>query len=903
MALSAGTRLGPYDILALIGAGGMGEVYRARDTKLQREVAIKVLPEAFAADADRVVRFTREALLLASLNHPGIAHIYGVEERALVMELVPGSTLAARIAAGPIPLEEALPIAAQIAEAVEYAHDHNVVHRDLKPANIKVTPDGTVKVLDFGLAKALADEPDAIDPVNSPTLTMTATRGGVLLGTAAYMSPEQAKGKPVDRRADIWAFGVVLYEMLTGKSLHHGETVAETLAAVLLKDAKLDALPHNTPPAIRNLLKRCLEKDPRQRLQAIGEARILLRNPAAQQEQAAPLPVAPQRRPVVWMAFAVLLAVALGIVVALWAPWREPPAAEVVRFQVPPPENVSYSVATPPVLSPDGRRLAFVASPRGGQLGQVWVRSLDTLEAHALPGTENAGLVLFWSPDSRSLAYGDLTTQSDPQRSGTLALKRVEVSGGPPQTLCQTGNSVPTGSWSREGVIAFSHGGIFRVPAAGGDCAALTKPDNARGEIVHRFPSFLPDGRHFVYLRVSSRPENQGIYVGSLDVRPEQQSSKRLMPAESGALYAPSPDSKAGHLLFIRDGTLMAQAFDADRLELQGEAVPVAEHVGAFNSAVGAFFSSSVTGALAYRTGVGAVGGNLRLTWFDRQGKVLGTVGDEGQHNTPSMSPDGTQVAFTRRESGGAGNPDVWLLDVVRGISTRFTFHPAADVAPVWSPDGSHIAFASERDGPLNLYQKVSNNAGNEEVLFQSAEPKTPTDWSHDGRFLLFTDTDPKTGPDIWVLPMIGERKPVPYLKTEFNETEARFSPDDRFVAYQSNLSGTNEIYVQTFPDPAGGRWTIGTGNDPRWSRNGKELFYLTGGSGRLMAVPVTLKPAFHAGLPKELFTFPPGPNSYDVTADGQKLIRFAFGTDPATSGAPPSPITVVLNWTAGLRK
>jgi WD40 repeat protein len=410
----------------------------------------------------------------------------------------------------------------------------------------------------------------------------------------------------------------------------------------------------------------------------------------------------------------------------------------------------------------------------------VWVRSLDTLESRVLPGTENAGLVLFWSPDSRSLAFGVTTEKS-------IALKRVEVSGGPPQTLCETGNSVPTGTWSREGVIVLSHGGMFRVPAAGGDCSPLTKPDSARGEIVHRLPSFLPDGRHFVYLRVSSRPENQGIYVGSLDARPEEQSSKRLLASESGAVYAPSPDSKVGYLLFIREGTLMAQPFDAGRLEVEGDAVPVAEQVGAFNSAVGAFFSVSPTGALAYRTGVAAVGGNLRLTWFDRQGKVLSTEGDLGQHNSPALSPDGTQVAFTRRENGGAGNPDVWLLDVARGTSTRFTFHPAADVAPVWSPDGSHIVFASERDGPLNLYQKVSSGAGNEETLFQSADPKTPTDWSPNGRFLLFTNTDPKTGPDIWVLPMMGARKPEPYLKTEFSESDARFSPDGRFVAYQSN--------------------------------------------------------------------------------------------------------------------
>ena len=398
MALPAGAQLGPYEILAPIGAGGMGEVYRARDTKLQREVAVKVLPEVFATDPDRIVRFTREALPLASLNHPGIAHIYGVEDRALVMELVPGTTLAERIAMGAVPLDEAVPIAAQIAEAVEYAHDHNVVHRDLKPANVKITPEGTVKVLDFGLAKALADEPDTSDPRNSPTLTMTATRAGMVLGTAAYMSPEQAKGKPVDRRADIWAFGVVLYEMLAGKPLHEGETVAETMASVLMKDVKLNVLPAATPPAILQLLQRCLEKDPKQRLQAIGEARLVLRGPMLAEAAPANPAVAPARRPWVWIA-AAALAVALGV--TLWAPWRTPPVPEVVRFQVLAPEKMSFAFTAPPAVSPDGRQLAFIANTDGGAIGQVWVRSLDTLEARALPGTENSVGALFWSPDGR----------------------------------------------------------------------------------------------------------------------------------------------------------------------------------------------------------------------------------------------------------------------------------------------------------------------------------------------------------------------------------------------------------------------------------------------------------------------------------------------------------------------
>jgi len=896
MSLAAGSKLGLYEIVSLIGAGGMGEVYRARDTKLKRDVALKVLAKAFADDPARMARFQREAELLASLNHPNIAHLYGVEERALVMELVEGETLPC-----PLPIETALNYAKQIAEALEYAHERGVIHRDLKPGNIKVTPEGVVKVLDFGLAKAIDDPVPGADASNSPTLTLGATRVGMIMGTAAYMSPEQASGKQADRRADIWSFGAVLYETLTGKRAFEGESVSDTLAMVLKLDPDWDALPVSAPASIRKLVRRCLTKDRKQRLQAIGEARIGIEEAQAgvPQDRTAPLTDGASRRSLTpWMAAAVLLAVALGITITFWAPWRKPPAPAVVRFQIPPPEKTNYSNATLPVLSPDGRQLAFVASADGSNFGQVWIRSLDTLEARVLPGTENAGLVLFWSPDSRSLAFGYTTQQA-------LGLKRAEVSGGPPQTLCETGNSVPTGSWGRADVIAFAHGGLFRVPAAGGDCSPLTKPDSARGESVHRSPSFLPDGRHFVYLRVSSRPENQGIYVGSLDAKPEQQSSSRLLPAESGAVYAPSPDSKAGYLLFVRQGTLMAQPFDPDRLELAGDAVLVAEHVAVFNSAVGGFFSASATGALAYRTGASAEGGNMRLTWFDRQGKVLDAAGDPGLYNSPALSPDGTRVAFNRIDNEGRGN--VWLYDIARGNSTRFTFHPARDTAPVWSPDGSRIVFvAAEKDGPDNLFQKVSSGAGDEEPLLQSAESKTPTDWSRDGRFLLFTNTNPKTGADIWVLPMIGAHKPAPYLKTEFNESEARFSPDGRFVAYQSNASGANEIYVQPFPNPLGGKWMVSKGGGilPRWRRDGKELFYISGrNSGRLMVVAVTLSPVFQADIPKGYREFPPGPPAYDLTADGQKFIKFGLETVTPNSNEAQSPITVVLNWQAGLKK
>jgi eukaryotic-like serine/threonine-protein kinase len=865
MPLAAGTKLGPYEIIAQIGAGGMGEVYRGRDTKLQREVAIKVLPEVFANDPDRSTRFTREALLLASLNHPGIAQIYGVEERALIMELVPGPTLADRIASGPIPLEEALPLAAQIAEAVEYAHDHNVVHRDLKPANVKITPEGAVKVLDFGLAKALADDPDYSDPRNSPTLTMTATRMGVVLGTAAYMAPEQAKGKPVDRRADIWAFGVVLYEMLSGNPLHQGETVAETMASVILKEPKLDGLPADTPPAIKTLLRRCLEKDPKQRLQAIGEARILLRNAMPSDAEPAPPPVAATpRRPLIWIVAAAVFAIAFTLALALWAPWRKPPAAEVIRFQVLPPEKMSFAYAAPPAISPDGRFLAFVANADGGASGQIWVRSLDTLEARALPGTESTAGTLFWSPDSRSLAFSVVPPP--------FRLKRVEMSGGPPQTFCDPNAAVPTGAWSVDNIVLLSRGGLLRVPAGGGDCTPVTFLNNSRGETAHRSPAFLPDGRHFLYSRVSGNPGVSGIYIGSLDARPAEQSSQRLLAVQSNAIYVPTPAGRAGHLLFVRENSLMAQPFDAGRMELAGDPVPIAERVGVGPGAVGALVSASANGVLAYRPGPGFGSGILRLSWFDRQGKVLNVALDPGNYSMLSLSPDGKQVAFVRIDNQGpGGNQDIWLFDAARGASTRFTFDPAADSAPVWSPDGSRIAFASDREGVRNLYLKPATGAGSEEVLLKSSEAKLPTDWSRDGRFLLFNSISAKTAEDLWILPMTGDRKLIPYLQTEFAETDGHFSPDGRFVAYQSNASGISQIYVQPFPNPAGGKWMVSKdgGIQPRWRRDGKELYFLEGGGTRLVAVDVSLSPTFQAGIPRVLFPAASGPAPFDVSGTG----------------------------------
>jgi Tol biopolymer transport system component len=903
MTLAAGARLGPYEVLAPLGAGGMGEVYRARDTKLNRDVALKILSDAFASDPDRLARFTREAQTLASLNHPHIAAIYGIEEshgiRALVMELVEGEDLSKRIARGAMPTDEALAIAKQIADALEAAHEQGIIHRDLKPANIKVRPDGTVKVLDFGLAKAL--DPTAASSVNitnSPTLSLQATQAGIILGTAAYMSPEQARGKPVDKRADIWAFGVVLYEMLTGQRLFEGETVSDTLIEVATKEPDWDRV----PAKVRRLLRRCLEKDPKRRLRDIGDVDSLLDDAPPESIQAGSPPHAWWRQGG-WMAAAAVFGIALAALAFIH--FREkPPVTDVVRFQVPAPEKTSFAAGA--ALSPDGHRIAFGATGQDGRT-VLWVHSLDSLESQPLAGTEGVIFNPFWSPDSRFIAFGV---------SGKL--KKVEASGGPPQTVCDLAGAYREGAWSREGVIVFGvlgQGlGLMRVSEAGGAASPLTTLDASRQEVLHVAPSFLPDGRHFVYYRSSTAVEKSGLYLGSLDATPEQQGARRLVATTSTAAYAPSSDPALGHVLFVREGSLMAQAFDARRLELAGEAVPIAEDLP--NSGP-AFFSVSTTGALAYRTGVSIAGNpTTQLTWFDRGGKVLGTVGEPGQYDTVALSPNGTQVAVSRNDpqaasrGGARGHTDIWLHEFSRARPTRFTFDPGLDNMAVWSPDGSRILFASTRDGVRNLYEKVSSGMGNDEPLLQSQEAKYPHDWSRDGRFLVYSVVVGAKA-ELWVLPRTGDdRKPQPYLQTASFASQARFSPDSRWIAYtQADLSGQNEVYVRPFP-AAPGQWIVskGGGAQPRWRRDGKELFYVSPDS-KLMSVEVaTASGTFQAGIPNTLFAAPirgGGANfevtRYDVTANGQK---FLINTLPATAtSAPSSPITVVLNWTAGLKK
>ncbi len=886
MSLSAGTRLGPYEIVAPIGKGGMGEVYRAHDSKLKRDVALKVLPDAFARDPDRMARFQREAEVLASLNHPNIAQIYGIAEsdnvRALVMELVEGES-----PRGPMPFEPAWKIASQIAAALEYAHDKGIIHRDLKPANIKVTPEGPsggmVKLLDFGLAKAFRAESVApTDAENSPTLTLGATQVGVILGTAAYMAPEQAKGKNVDKRADIWSFGVVLYELLTGERLFKGDDVTDTLAHVLTKQPDLDKAPEQA----RKLLRRCLEKDPQKRLRDIGEAQYLLDEPPA------PVVAVKAGRRWGWPVGAGVLLLALAAVSFIH--FREaPPDPRVVRFQIPPPVKSTIGVFK---LSPDGRWLVFPAD------GKLWLRALDSLQAQPLPGTELDHVLGleggFWSPDSQYIAF---LSQGK--------LKKIAAAGGPAQALCDATFVVGI-TWNRDGVILYAQGqmGLFRLPEAGGVPVQVIKPGDAA---LPAFPEFLPDGRHFLYTLFLGKAEENGIYVGSLD---GPQPVRRLLSDASNASYAPAfvpgPGSagRSGYVMFHRGETLMAQPFDPVKLVLTGAAFPVPEGAVA-NQLDTSLFSVSNNGTLAYLSGGGSA--TTQLVWKDRTGKTTGTFGPPGVYSNFRLAPDEKRIVF---DSVQSGNQDVWVLDSVRGTTNRLTLDPATDNVPMWSPDDLRIVWPSRRGGNgFDLYIKAANGTGKEELLVKMGTSNGwASDWSRDGRYLLYQRPGEKTGQDLWIAPQLpegdsGDRKPFPYLNSQFDEAEGKFSPDGRWVAYVSNESGRNEIYVQSFP-LSGAKFPISTGGgtQPQWRKDGTELIYLAADQ-MLMAVPVKLgrPPAepFQPGSPKPLFALPHYlggfvGRDYAVSNDGQK---FLVSTVEGSGESPP--LTVVLNWQAGLKK
>ncbi|HSR07215.1 MAG TPA: protein kinase [Bryobacteraceae bacterium] len=691
--LMPGDKLGPYEILAQIGAGGMGEVYQARDTRLDRIVAIKISNAQFSE------RFEREARAVAALNHPNICTLHDVGPDYLVMEYIEGEA-----PKGPLPLDEALRIARQIADALEAAHDKNITHRDLKPGNIKIKPDGSVKVLDFGLAKvgrtSTSDNPAG---ENSPTLTIGMTEAGMILGTAAYMAPEQARGKEnVDKRADIWAFGVVLYELITGERLFKGDDVGETLAHIITQDPDL----RKVPPNVRRLLKSCLEKDPRKRLRDIGDGwRMLEEAPVA---APASIPTSPRSR-TPWMiaAIATVAALALGLVSFRHAT-EEPP--RVLKLSVLPPEKVSLPPNSIPAVSPDGRQVAYAAA-LDGKTG-LWVRDLSSLETRLLPGTDGASLP-FWSPDSRSLGF-----------FANGKLKKTDAAGGPVLTLCDA-PAGRGGTWNKDDVIVFAPAivsPLFRVPAAGGTPAAVTAVGDQ--ENAHRYPWFLPDGRHFLYTAYLGR-ERQTLYVADL----ESKTREALMPVVSNVVYA-----APGYLLFLRELTLMAQPFDAATLRTTGDAVPIVEQVAYIGLDIRALFSSSQNGVLAYFSS-GTVG-NSQLTWFDRSGKVTDMLGAPGALDRPAISPDGNSVAAARRDPQ-TGLYDLWLYNLARGTDSRFTFNSANNAGPVWSPDNSRIVFYSTIKGPTYLYQKPINGVGQEELLDQHSVAIVSDDWSQDGRYII----------------------------------------------------------------------------------------------------------------------------------------------------------------------
>jgi Tol biopolymer transport system component len=891
MAIASGTKLSSYEVLSQIGAGGMGEVYQARDSKLGRDVAIKVLPEAVAYDAERLSRFQREAKMLAALNHPNIATIYGLEQSGgtsyLVMELVPGETLQELIQrGGPVPADEASAIARQIAEALEAAHDRGIIHRDLKPANVKLTPDGKVKVLDFGLAKAFEGDTAAEDMANSPTLSRAATMQGVILGTAAYMSPEQARGRAVDKRTDIWAYGVVLYELLTGKRLFAGEDVTETLASVVKDQPDFSQV----PAKFRRLLERCLEKNPKKRLRDIGDAEMLLES-AHEVTSKAAIPPPWMSAKVAWGIAAVFLVLAASL--AFLQLRQKPPAgAAPVRFEFTSPGNGLVSFLA---MSPDGTKLALIVQGADGQPA-AWIRSLDSVEMRKLAGTEGAAS-LAWSPNSQDLVFG---------RGGKL--NKIDMTGGTPEAICNYSGALYGLAWNQQDVILFSTGpAISRVSASGGEVVPLTQLDPKRKDLGVGGPIFLSDGRHFIYLVVAT-PEHTGLYLGSIDEKPAQQDSQRLTESDSLPLYVPASGNAQSSLLFLRGDTLMARPFDERKLQFTGAAVRVADTVGTTGGFLG-LFSVSNNGILVTSNGGS---GNRQLVWYDRQGKMLSRAGDPARRDEMNLSPDGTRVAEGRVDQQGTWA--VWVLDLSRGVSSRFTFDANGAGNAIWSPDGNQIIYANGGGQSADIFRRAANGAAKEEVLFHSDGIKTPLDWSSDGRWLLYAERGKDTGSDLWVLPDVNgpagqDRKPIPYLVTPFNEGQAKFSPDGKWVSYSSNESGTVEVYVRPFPASSGGKWLVssGGGNQARWRSDGKELFYMSP-SGSLMAAEVhATGSAFEIGAPKSLFHaeilggLGAGAVSawrYAAAKDGQRFLVNAAMEQTAAA-----PITVVTNWTEGLKK
>jgi serine/threonine protein kinase len=942
-----GTTLGHYRVTSRLGAGGMGEVWRATDEELGREVALKVLPEDFAADEERRARFEREAKLLASLNHANIATLYGLEhvtvqviggdpstresagadslaqddsagvggeppspvilserrpegpERVeespretaptaeprtihmLVMELVEGDDLSERITRVPIPVDEAIPIALQITEALEAAHAKGIVHRDLKPSNIKITEQGTIKVLDFGLAKAW--EPDGADSslTRSPTLTRHATVEGVILGTAAYMSPEQAAGKSVDRRADIWAFAVVLWELLTGRKLFEGDTVSEVLASVLKDEPDLSMLPDGVPERLVRLIERCLRRDPTRRLQAIGDARIelqeVLERPHGELEGSAPQDSAAVTTSSRWRFLPWLIAVGLAVTLGL-SLLRPAPEADttVIQAEIPAPSGTAFDIRTlapgGATLSPDGSKIVF--SARGeDRATRLWVHDLSTGTSRVLDDTKGAHYP-FWSPDSRRIGFFAPIDRT---------LKTISADGGPAMTVCDAvfGKG---GSWGPDGMIVFTPGygtPIHVVPEDGGPSTAMTTIDRSIHN-SHRHPRLLPDGRRFLFLARGGDSKDSAVMVGSLD----GEQPRELMRSKSQA------ELVSGHLLFVREGSLMARPVESTTLAFKGPAIPLAEGVIDEIGSAFALFTASPSGLLAYHSGEPEAA--MPLAWHERTGGVVDRLGEPAWYNLGRVSPDGARLVVGRAETSDA-DPDLWIADLRTELWARFTLDPSEDIYAVWARDGASVVFASNRSGPHDLYRKAVAGAGQEELLRTSQEALLPTNISPDGRSVLFDQYTGGAGIDIWVLDLDGGEA-RPFRQTPANETEGRISPDGRWLAYQSDESGRREIYVTPFP--AGGRsWQISRsgGLYPFWRSDGRELVYVDL-DGMLLAVPVTTDAeAFNVGRPEELFRIDPPRAAGSAFAPGPDFDRFVVRQSGVA--AADNTLHLIVNW------
>ena len=889
MALSEGTKIGPYEVIGLIGQGGMGEVWQARDTKLDRDVALKVLPEAFTSDPDRLARFEREAKVLASLNHPNIGSIYGLEEaegvKALVLELVEGPTLADRIKQGPIPIDEALPIAKQIAEALEAAHEQGVIHRDLKPANIKVKADGTVKVLDFGLAKAF--QPDAGDPglSASPTISLTAaaTQMGMVIGTAAYMAPEQAKGLPVDKRADIWAYGAVLFEMLTGKKLFDAGDVSEMLASVLVKDPDISSIGSDVPAHIRSVVRQCLVKDPKERLRDIGDVRLAMKRTfettvSAPSEPATSPQLRLWQRPVPALLVVLLVAVIAGL--AVWSLMR--PAAPAVRSPVrftvglPASDELYFNdLRASLALATDGETLVYVAIRDGRR--QLYRRPFGQLEAIPIAGTEDATNP-FFSPDGAWIGF---------EVGGVL--KRIAVTGGPTATLYEGALGATDASWGTNDVIVFGlstdRNPLMQVASTGGVAEPVTTL--AEGESDHRQPALLPGGTALLFAVASDSESN--IAVKSLET-----GERRLLFSGSSPRYVAS-----GHIVFARENALWAAPFEADTLNITGDPVPVLEGV-AIGATGYAHFTVAENGSLAYVPGVGAAGGTRSLLWVDREGReeVLSDL-SAADYRSVDVSPDGSRLALELVDEDGS---DVWIYDLTRGTLNPLTTNPAEDQTPRWTPDGRQVVFGSDRDGSWGLYRRNADGTGEAERLTTDGDMQNvvANTWTPEGDTLVVMRRSNGRN-DLMLLSMEDEPALELLLDSEFQETRAAVSPDGDWIAYSSNRSGRTEIYVERFPD-LGGRQLISTdaGFQPRWSPDGRELFYAGALGNRLMVVSITTEAGFSAGTPEifaegELYGYR-GRTSYAVMPDGQRLVAIRRGADGSQNAVSPG-ITVVQNW------